>query len=232
MELTVWVIGLSQKTSLCVIRIFKTFLGKNVHFSLFSKLPELDTINAGSQPDPDVVKPRQLPDLVIGDILLYPKALSAFLLKLRAVKPVDLIIITEDRSRSAFTRASQLGAVDYLLTPFDQGRLQLLCQRYLSLRSHLASKPWLSQKDLDQLLPPLTTFLSPKGSLDHQLLQEARRHPEGISSVDAARVLSLSPSSARRALEALAKKGYLTRVVSPVGSVGRPPVLYRPTPLS
>ncbi len=220
MKVTIWVMSLSSPALNKVRDAIKTVLGSTASFRSFPAVPEVA-----------LVKDSTLPDLVIADIAKDPDGLTSLMLALRAIRPVDLAIVTGDSSPGIFTRAHQLGTIDYVLDPCSKPRLQDLTRRYLSMRFSLTGLMKVSQSDLDKLLPPIRHSFTFSDPLDQEVLTYLSSHPLGVGVAKAALDLSLSASTTRRTLETLAKKGCVKRVSSSQGAVGRPSILYILNPM-
>ena len=215
MKITIWVMSLTSPSRGKVQESIKIVLGHSAAVRLFSAVPAFSS-----------VKDDSLPDLIIADIAEDPDALTVLIRELRTVRPVDLAVVTSDRSPGMFTRAHQLGAVDYVLEPYSWPRLQDLFRRYQALRFALPAVPQVTQKDIDKLLPAIGDDFSFIDSLDQEILAYLAARPAGAGVEAIASDLMLSPSTTRRMLEALTRKGFLDRVSKSQGDIGRPRVLY------
>ena len=215
MKITLWVMSLGSPTMAKVREAIKTVLGSSASFRSFPAVPEAA-----------LVKDSTLPDLIIADIAKDSGALTSLIHALRIVRPVDLAVVTDDASPGMFTRAHQLGTIDYILEPCGKPRLQDLARRYLSMRFSLAASLKVSQNDLDRLLPPISHLISLNSPPEQEILTYLSSRPRGINAAKAALDLSLSASTVRRTLEMLAGKGVVKRISAPQGTVGRPCILY------
>lgn len=175
-------------------------------------------------------------DLVLLDMFL-PDATGVDLLRqLRSTDrmPLDVIMLTASTEQELVAGALQLGALDYIVKPFEPKDFNARLQRYARRRSERNSlqDTALSQDQIDALQghghrapgQPL-----PKGlSASTGLLVEAelQKRAEPATAAELAEALGMSRVSARRYLEYFLTRGDVT-VQPKYGVAGRPQNMYR-----
>ncbi len=93
---------------------------------------------------------RNRVDLFILDMFLPDRSGLQFLKALREGEhKCDVIFVTASNSSEDIKQAFQLGAVDYLIKPFDFDRLKEALDRYLVSSEKIASKEELTQTEID-----------------------------------------------------------------------------------
>ncbi len=94
-------------------------------------------------------------DLLLLDLNLPGMHGLKLLAAIRAEQlPVEVVVASADDSPATFRRARHLGALDYLLKPFDEARLQRAAALFLRSRRLYESGARLIQSEMDSLLLP------------------------------------------------------------------------------
>ena len=228
MILTVWILEENDADADALIRAWNAVGGKEVRLLRFSDSSAL--IKAAAE--------REAPDLLMGEISLCGDKVTELLLKWRERKSPDLFPVTSDRSPAAFTKAQQLGAIDYLLKPCPIRRLRSGLRRYLSLRLSLEGGHDLTQHLLDRFFfsgassPARKTLRLPKEQEEKclrivSILSEPGLAAGGLDAEAIAMRLAVSNVTARRYLDLLEEAGYIEKQIPPTGKKGRPRTLYR-----
>jgi response regulator of citrate/malate metabolism len=180
---------------------------------------------------------RLSPSLILLDIYL-PDGNGLDLLRealeLAGPRP-DFLVITAARDMKSVRAAMQLGAVHYLVKPFNYAQLEERLIAYRELARRLdrigdAAEREAEQHEVDALYSLLRgpTGL-PKGqsaptmALIRELLQHA---PEDLSAADIASSIGISRSTAQRYLAELARQGKVELRLH-YGAAGRPEHRYR-----
>ncbi|TDF99709.1 response regulator [Paenibacillus piri] len=179
------------------------------------------------------------PDLVLLDIY-FPDANGLELLQLirRQERQPDVIMITAAKEVEAVKSAIRGGVFDFIMKPLLFNRLQdtlLRFRHYHQTMARLHSEQGcVNQDEVDQLLQGAVKKESgsgylPKGidklTLDKVILA-MNECPAPVTAEQAAALIGVSRSTARRYLEHLVSKGQLRADLS-YGDVGRPERVYR-----
>jgi len=181
---------------------------------------------------------RLHPTLVLLDIYL-PDGNGLDLLRealeLRGPRP-DFLVITAARDMQSVRAAMQLGAVHYLVKPFNYAQLEERLIAYRELNRRLdrighAEEREAEQHEVDALYNLLRGPAGPpKGqsaptmALIRELLQNS---PEDLSAAEIAGRIGISRSTAQRYLAELARQGKVELRLH-YGTAGRPEHRYRP----
>jgi response regulator of citrate/malate metabolism len=168
------------------------------------------------------------PDLILLDMYLPDGSGLDLLLALRAAgQPTDVILLTAADDLRTVRQALALGAVDYIIKPFEQARLQGAIARVAGRRR--LSGPALTQQRLDWLLG-LPGTARPKGIEDGMLRRVLQVlsdvDPAALSAEDVGQQVGVSRVTAWRYLEYLLGTGQAELDFS-YGAPGRPAKLYR-----
>ncbi len=180
-------------------------------------------------------------DLVLLDIYM-PRTSGLQLLSTLREKgsTVDIIVISAASDKASIRKALQLGAVDYLIKPFEFARFHAALSAYREDYTLLKQQEPLSQQQLDKLLrhPQGTeedkTAALPKGLSEGTLesiwntIQQLERPI--FSTEDITEDAPISRISVRKYLAFLKDAGVLDMEIS-YGSVGRPVYMYTVTPV-
>jgi len=142
MKLNVWILEPDAAIAADLAIAWRSVAGDQVNLQIFSSLPAI--------PEADV------PDLFMAELAFQCDEVTDLLLQLRQSASTDFLPVTCDTSPSSFTRAQQLGAIDYILKPFSPRRLRKSLRRYLSLKRGLSAGCALTQNQLDRFFFPAT----------------------------------------------------------------------------
>jgi two-component system response regulator DctR len=177
---------------------------------------------------------RLKPDLAILDMYMPVQDGLTTLSQLRSEElNIDVIAITAANDLETIRRVLQLGAVDYIMKPFQFERVKQALEQYAAKRGSLTGEISLSQTELDRLLYGQERMESvvkseeqdlPKGLQAMTLRQIVLYMEEQTGSRSAEEVAEgtgLARVTARRYLEYLQKQGLLLLDVQ-YGGVGRP----------
>lgn len=175
-------------------------------------------------------------DLVLLDMFLPDASGVDLLRRIRSASatPLDVIMVTASPTPDLVRQALELGAVDYILKPFQPADLESRLRQYAKRRAQtlaLSTAP-LSQAQIDALqgraTRPMTSAL-PKGlseSTARLVIEDLRARREPVSAAEVGEALGMSRVSARRYLDYFLTKGDV-EVKPKYGDAGRPQNLYR-----
>jgi len=144
---------------------------------------------------------------------------------------VEVIFLTASNNTAEIERAFKLGAIDYLIKPFDFNRLKDSLGRYLNKKSNISGKEVLSQGEVDKLfLRNKTKGSSVKGIsektlkkiMDVLLLDSSKEW----SSKEISDILNTSTVTVKKYLDYLMELGRVENSIY-YGSVGRPEYKYK-----
>lgn len=175
-------------------------------------------------------------DLVLVDIFMPGMNGLEMLTKIReAGHGVDVIMVTAARDAGSVKQALRLGAVDYLIKPFEFDRLQVALQQYKVRVEGLHRRDTVCQRDIDaQLLERQSRSDLPKG-LDKHTLQLIKGAIDRIRTPftveELTKEVGISRVTLRKYLEHLEAGGTVTAELV-YGSVGRPVNRYIPCHLN
>lgn len=175
-------------------------------------------------------------DLVLLDMYLPDASGLQLLRRLRAAsgQPLDVIMVTASPEPELVRQALQLGAVDYVLKPFQPADFSLRLRRYAARRTQASSLSGdaLSQEQIDAMQGHSATqrrAALPKGlseSTARLVTEDLQRRAEPATAAEIGEALGMSRVSARRYLEYFLDRGDL-EVKPKYGDAGRPQNLYR-----
>lgn len=175
-------------------------------------------------------------DLVLLDMFLPDGSGVQLLRRIRATStaPLDVIMVTASPEPELVRQALALGAVDYVLKPFQADDFGTRLRRYAEhrARAQRASEDLaLSQDQIDALQgrPASRRAALPKGlseSTARLVADEVRRRSEPATAAEIGESLGMSRVSARRYLEHFLERGDV-EVRPRYGDAGRPQNLYR-----
>lgn len=178
------------------------------------------------------------PDLVLLDLYLpdeHGLTLMRATLAEHARHP-DFVVITAARDAQNVRAAMQLGAVHYLVKPFNFARLEERLSAYRRLREQLAALPEARQQDVDALYglfrPATGSHAPPKGQSSvtlNRVLDVLRAEGTDLSATQIADSAGISRPTAHRYLKALIENGVVELDLN-YHSGGRPEHRYRVTP--
>lgn len=222
MRLRVWILEPDTAIAADLAAAWRSVAGDRVILRIFSSLP----------PIPEA----ELPDLLMAEIASRCDEVTELLIKLRELASTDFLPITTDHSPSSFTRAQQLGAIDYILKPFSPRRLRRSLRRYLSLKQGLSAGSALTQGQLDRFFfSGDSRRLLPLASCSEVELQHCRQVMEVLLHLprqqclaeEMAAELSFSRVTARKYLDMLVEAGYVEKTLQRTRTgTGRPRNLY------
>ena len=173
------------------------------------------------------------PDLLILDIYM-PKISGLALLKRIRNEGIliDAIMITAVKEPLEINEVLKLGAVDYLVKPFEFQRLKMALEGYKERVLKLTAKDHFTQEDIDVLTlgnrSKRIKFDLEKG-IQQRTMDTIRKYlsaeTEPKSAAEVAQNLGISRVTARRYLEYLLECGEVNLDIS-YGTIGRPVNLY------
>ena len=177
-------------------------------------------------------------DLILLDIYMPGQTGLELLAAIRgAALDVDVIFVTAARDPRTISRALKLGAVDYLIKPFEFERLQLALERYRETHRRMREERLVSQSEMDRVFnlgaPAQGRLQLPKGLDRNTLLRicAALLEPTEVdnwqTSEAFARVIGISRVSIRKYFECLSELKGL-QVEFGYGGVGRPVHRFKP----
>ncbi len=175
--------------------------------------------------------------LILGELKFQDGSIQdrIWILRSRHI-PIDWIVVTAETAYHLFRRAQQLGAIDYILKPFSESRLEEALYRYRSMKQSLTPDTPVSQEALDDvffagyrlhLLQESPAFYKVSHSVIDTVLQYAKAQGNSgfmVSDLVQAEIVSLS--TARRCLKRL-EDADLLEAVPEYGQLGRPRNRYR-----
>ncbi|MGG3624877.1 response regulator [Bacillus gobiensis] len=180
------------------------------------------------------IKTHQV-DLVLLDIYMPGKNGIELLQEIRTQdESVDVLIISAASEGDVIRKAMRLGAVDYLIKPFENERFHSALNEYKRKQKIFLNKSGFNQKDLDQEL------LLKKGSPDKTQLPKGLTkstlkliwnsilsfHSESFTTEDVAKQTEISQVSTRKYLKFL-EDIQVVHVEMAYGTVGRPVFQYK-----
>ncbi|WP_028784380.1 response regulator [Thalassobacillus devorans] len=177
-------------------------------------------------------------DLMLLDVYMPGLNGLDFLKRIREQNAdVDVILITAASDIEQIQRSLRLGAIDYLIKPFEFDRFQEALLQYKNNYYRLHNKSSVSQQELDSLFQKKSRPFSnqekpqelPKGLTKNtlQTINESILAFDGqaFSTEDIAEAANISRVSVRKYLKFLTEIGYLEEDL--IYGVGRPIYQYR-----
>lgn len=173
-------------------------------------------------------------DLIILDIYMPKLDGVSFLkeLRKRAIK-IDVILVTAAREAENIDEVLKLGAVDYLIKPFEFERLKHSLDNYLLRHELLNNKNQIEQEDIDRITnkQEKNSSYPLKKGLHKNTLESIRNfvrnnRSQAVTSEEVAERIGVSRVTARRYLEYLVSIQEVKLEIE-YGSTGRPSHLYR-----
>ncbi len=175
--------------------------------------------------------------LILGELKFQDGNIQDRIWTLRSHRiPADWIVVTAERAYYLFHRALQLGAIDYVLKPFSEHRLQEALYRSRSMKQDLMPDVPVSQEALDavffagnslRLQEESPAYYKVSPSVIDTVLQYAKTQgSSGFTVPDLIRADIVSLSTARRCLKRL-EDANLLEAVPEYGQLGRPRNRYR-----
>lgn len=173
-------------------------------------------------------------DLVILDVYMPRMDGLALLKEMRAVSIfTDVILVTAAKETDQINLALKLGAIDYLIKPFEFERLKESLENYLNRYNLLQQKNGIGQKDIDKITMGDHSLKNsrPQKGLHSKTLGRIKkfmkeRQEQYISSDEIGEALGLSKVTIRKYLGYLESVGEVKLEIE-YGSVGRPRYLYK-----
>lgn len=173
-------------------------------------------------------------DLIILDIYMPRLDGVSFMKELRKkFMMIDVILVTASKETQDIDAVLKLGAVDYLIKPFDYERLKNSLQSYENRYRVFHSADTVKQEDIDRITKnfEIKNDTRLKKGLHRKTLERIRRFMESsgrkyLSSEIIAEEMTLSKVTIRRYLEYMEEIGQI-KVEVEYGSVGRPSHLYK-----
>ncbi|AKL95932.1 transcriptional regulatory protein MalR [Clostridium aceticum] len=173
-------------------------------------------------------------DLVILDIYMPKLDGISFLreVRRRSIK-TDVILVTAAKETESIDEALKLGAVDYLIKPFEYQRLKSTLDNYIERYHVLKHRNTVFQEDIDKIMKQNTDLLEKdfQKGIHKKTLERIRKfmkyHEEKyFTSEEVAEEMKVSRVTVRRYLEYLASLEELILEIE-YGSIGRPRHLYK-----
>ncbi len=172
-------------------------------------------------------------DLLILDIYM-PQVDGLSLLKELRKRSImiDVILVTASKEAPNIDLALKLGAVDYLIKPFEYERIKNTLECYLKRHELLNKRTVVQQEELDKITKGSETKrdCSQKG-IHSKTLESIRSYMKEhsvtfLSTEEIAEAMNLSKVSVRRYLDYLQSNGEVELKIE-YGSIGRPSNQYR-----
>jgi response regulator of citrate/malate metabolism len=175
-------------------------------------------------------------DLALLDMFLPDASGLHLLRRIRAASrtPLDVIMVTASPQPELVRQALELGAIDYVLKPFQPEDFETRLRRYATRRAQARNLPEgaLSQEQIDALqgrAPARSRAALPKGlsvSTAQLVADDLQQRTEPATAAAIGEALGMSRVSARRYLEYFLDRGDV-EVKPKYGDAGRPQNLYR-----
>jgi response regulator of citrate/malate metabolism len=201
------------------------------YVSVFPEFEIIDKVGNGEEAL-KVLKNKKC-DLVILDVYM-PKMDGLEVLRQirREFIKVDVIFITAAKEHEVIDRALKLGAIDYLVKPFEFERLKESLKNYLARHEVMRNKGIINQKDIDFLTKVDTSIKHelPKGLQERTLKKImdvlGNNKDTYLSADEVAELAGISRVTVRRYLEYQESVGVL-ECETKYGTVGRPSYVYK-----
>lgn len=175
-------------------------------------------------------------DLALLDMFLPDASGLQLLRRIRAASatPLDVIMVTAAPEPELVRQALELGAIDYVLKPFQPDDFGARLRRYAARRLQARALPTtaLNQEQIDSLQGRQSArrrTILPKGlseSTARLVADDLQRRDEPATAAEIGETLGMSRVSARRYLEYFLDRGDV-EVKPKYGDAGRPQNLYR-----
>lgn len=173
-------------------------------------------------------------DLIILDVYMPRIDGISFLKKIRQNNiTTDVILVTAAKETDSFDQSMALGAVDYLVKPFEYERFKKALENYKKRHKILSGKDVIRQEDIDKITWADSyekEKSTPKGlhikTLNRVRDYMCKRSGVLVSADEISKALSITKVTVRRYLEYLASIGEIEIEVE-YGAVGRPTNMYR-----
>lgn len=175
-------------------------------------------------------------DLLILDVYM-PKLDGISLLEemRKNLLITDVILVTAAKEVNEIDKALKLGAVDYLIKPFDGDRIKKALNNYLKRYNLIHCKDTFKQEDID-LITNIVKGVE-ENEIEKGLHRDTLRRVRDfmtknsnlfLTSEEVSERMGLSKVTIRRYLEFLAANNEVKTEIE-YGSIGRPSYLYRST---
>lgn len=173
-------------------------------------------------------------ELLILDIYM-PKLDGISLLEemRRNLIKTDVILVTAAKEVKEIDKALKLGAVDYLIKPFDRERIKKSLTNYLDRYKLIHGKDTLAQEDIDKItnISKAASENAMEKGLHKGTLRRIKEFMEKnndrfLTAEEVSESMGLSKVTVRRYLEFLVSNDEVETEIE-YGSVGRPSYLYR-----
>lgn len=221
-----------------VLVVDDDFMVADVHRRLVDRQPGFEVVGVAHSATAALNAVKELkPDLVVLDVFLPDHNGVEFLGALRSTGATcEVIVISAARDSETVAAIMRLGALRYLVKPFDPAALSTqLCQvqELFEATYSLKSGQAVTQDSIDALFAvrhPVATAL-PKGlsPTTLELVVGSLDILEPVSATDVSAAIGISRASARRYLEHLVLVGRVELTMR-YGSTGRPEHRYRLLP--
>lgn len=173
-------------------------------------------------------------DLLILDIYMPRLDGIGFLKKLRNLNAnIDVIMVTAARETESVNEVFKLGAVDYLLKPFDFERFKSSLQSYRERYELLSAHHVMGQEDIDRMTKGVMgeTERQQQKGIHKRTLERIRQFmeeqtPTFYTSEEVADRMGVSKVTVRKYLDYLVEEEVLEREME-YGAIGRPSHKYR-----
>ena len=176
---------------------------------------------------------RSAPDLLLLDVYMPVMDGLALLEKIREEQiGVDVILVTSAQDTASIDRILQLGAVDYLIKPFEFERFEIAFETYKVRYDKIKRQEQLTQEDLDEITGLKKVSIKEefhKGidkSTMAQIKEFLMKQDDYISTQEIGNHLNISRVTIRKYLEYMQKENDV-EVQTNYGGVGRPLNLYK-----
>lgn len=179
----------------------------------------------------EVIKNQQI-DLILLDVYLGESSGPDLLKWVRDESvDADVVLITADNSAQTVEKAFRLGAIDYLIKPFNFKRFQEALEKVLLKRKKLKKGSLLSQDSLDEWLKKESPQEIKREKGINQATYETVKGVllEGNESMTAGEIgekSNLARVTVRRYLEHMVKDGIVVECYH-YGKIGRPQKTYQ-----
>ncbi len=145
--------------------------------------------------------------------------------------PVSVIMVTAANDLNTFEAATRLGAIDYLVKPFDYQRFKLALEKFDAKSSTLKEGSVLNQNRIDRIIGAASSDRepAPKGIQEKTLtmILDALAASGGwMTGEDIAEKTGLSSVTVRRYMNHLVESGSVTGKMN-YETGGRPSMMYR-----
>lgn len=173
-------------------------------------------------------------DLILLDVYMPKLDGLSLLKKIRSqFMMVDVILVTAAKEADNIDEGLKLGAVDYLIKPFEYERLRSSLENYKARFKLLSNSREVAQEDIDRITKINMENKSPdlQKGLHKKTLQRVRDFMRGqkdhlVTAGDIAEKIQVSSVTIRRYLEYLISIGE-AKLEMEYGTVGRPSYLYK-----